>query len=112
MIGEIRVVNKYKEPDHQYIGRGSVLGNKFKVGTQQGWDRDHVIGLYRDWLRHQVNLVKNPVVLTELRRLYRLALVQDVNLGCFCSPQACHGDVIKEFLDEQLMLAREEELSE
>ena len=27
-----------------------------------------------------------------------LKLGEDINLVCFCKPKACHGDVIKEYI--------------
>ena len=94
----IRVGRKH-EPGAIYIGRGSPLGNPFIIGRDG--DRDEVIAKYQHWFDDHV-AAQDEVVMHELRRIYRIAREQDVVLGCFCSPQACHGDVIKSFLDAYL----------
>jgi hypothetical protein len=41
--------------------------------------------------------MKNPEseASKELRHLATIAQSGDLQLGCWCSPQSCHGDVIK-----------------
>jgi hypothetical protein len=90
----ITVVRKH-EPDAQYIGRGSPLGNPFRMNDER--DRDRVCDQYQVWFNDKV-AANDPVVMNELRRLYRLAAKGDLKLGCFCAPRRCHGDTIKRFL--------------
>ena len=80
-----RVVNKYKDSYDVYIGRGSKWGNPFKIGVDG--TRGDVIKQYRDWIQTQPHLLSS---LEELR---------GKTLGCFCSPQACHGDILVELLN-------------
>lgn len=85
------VVNKYKSEYDVYIGRGSKWGNewshlpetkaKFKVET-----REQAVAEYKTHLWKQIK--SGAVTVDEL-----LAL-DGKRLGCFCHPQACHGDVI------------------
>lgn len=75
-----RAVNKYKENYDVYIGRGSIWGNPFILGKDG--DRDAVISQYRLWLSEQKHLVSKASELAGKR------------LGCFCSPQPCHGDTL------------------
>ena len=63
-----------------YIGRPSKWGNPFVIGRDG--TREEVIAKYEAWLRTQPHLV---VALPELRRKV---------LGCWCSPQRCHGEVL------------------
>lgn len=79
-----RVVNKYKEDYDVYIGRGSMWGNPFHIGEHG--TRDEVIELYREvlWAQLKLGLVKKEDLLA----------LDGKRLGCFCKPQACHGDVI------------------
>ena len=65
-----------------YIGRGSKWGNPFKIGA---WSREEVIAKYALHIQRQKHL---------LRDLHEL---KGKNLVCYCAPQACHGDVLKEF---------------
>lgn len=79
-----RVVNKYKEDYDVYIGRESLWGNPFKIG--EDGTREEVIEKFRLYLWEQIKAGKiSKEQLVEL---------EDKRLGCFCAPQACHGDVI------------------
>ena len=80
-----RVVNKYKDSYDVYIGRGSKWGNPFRIGIDG--TREDVIKQYRNWIQTQPHLLNS---LEELR---------GKTLGCFCSPQACHGDILVELLN-------------
>lgn len=76
------VVHCKREPYDVYIGRPSKWGNPFAIGTDG--TREEVIAKYRAWLIEQPLLV---IALPELR---------GKTLGCWCAPQACHGDVLVE----------------
>ena len=105
-MGEITVVNKYKEPNNMYCGRGSALGNPFHMKTES--ERNTVCDKYEDWFYSQIDETNwlttdtpNPAT-KHLRMIYRRALVADVNLGCFCAPRRCHCDTIKHFIDNKI----------
>ena len=90
-----KVVNCKKENYHVYIGRGSKFGNPYshQEGTQALWvvdTREDAIRLYEEWLRAQPELM--AAVKKELRGKI---------LGCFCSPLACHGDVLLKIANEE-----------
>lgn len=84
--GETRVVNCKKEPYDVYIGRPSKWGNPFKIGTDGS--RQDVIHKYRVWILANTTLIKQ--IRSELR---------GKTLGCWCRPDACHGDVLAELAD-------------
>lgn len=71
------------------IDRRSPFGNPFIIGKDG--DRKEVIEKYRVWFYSRIH--KN------LDFLYRVLKLKDKTLGCWCKPEACHGDIIKEFLD-------------
>lgn len=98
---QIAVVNKHHGSQGEYIGRGSPLGNPFPIDVAKGQTRELVIANYAEWLTRQINH-RVPRVLGELERLGNLALAGPLNLQCFCCPQACHGDVIKQVLFEAI----------
>ena len=98
----ITVVNKYKEPNHIYCGRGSPVGNPFKVTN--GETRDSVCDSYAVWFHEQIKPGVNEPFRQYLLKIFYMAQKQDVNLGCFCAPKRCHCDTIKAFLDKQLLL--------
>lgn len=91
----IRVVNKRAMPRGYsiYIGRPSPLGNPFRIGPDG--DRARVVELYRQWIEIKIE-DNDPCVVDELRRIKEAG---DVNLVCWCSPLPCHGDVIKEIVE-------------
>lgn len=91
---ECKAVNKYKESYDVYIGRGSKWGNPFtfKSGTQAKWvvgSREECIQAFEDWITKGdgQHLLKD---LPELKGKV---------LGCFCKPQACHGDVLAKLVN-------------
>mgnify|MGYP000225669214 CR=1 FL=1 len=83
-----KVVNKYKESYDTYIGRGSKWGNPFVIGTDG--NREQVIAKYKQWITQG----NGKHLLNDLHELH------GKTLGCFCKPQACHGDVLIELLNE------------
>ena len=86
------VVNKNKEPYDVYIGRGSKWGNPYphKEGTKAEFlveDREAAVAAFRTFLWDAIK--SGRLTIEELLEL------DGKRLGCFCKPQACHGDVIK-----------------
>jgi len=86
-VEEGRTVNRLvvhnREPHDVYIGRPSVWGNPFRIGCDG--TRADVIHKYRQWLTAQ------PILMERAKRELRGKV-----LGCWCAPQACHGDVLVE----------------
>ena len=79
-MSSTRVVHCSKEKYDVYIGRPSKWGNPFTMGRDG--TREEVIEKYRKYLRNK------PELLSEIHTL------KGKTLGCWCSPQACHGDVL------------------
>ena len=88
-----RVVHCKRAPYDVYIGRPSIWGNpfshlstetlaQFKVAT-----RDEAVARYREYIRTRPEL------------LARLPELKNKTLGCWCHPQACHGDILAELAD-------------
>jgi len=83
------------DPEHVYIGRAGVVfiegqrypkqsspfANPFKVGRDG--TREEVLGKFEALMRQR--LAATPHLLCEL---------QGKTLGCWCKPEACHGDVL------------------
>lgn len=108
----IDVVNKHKHvqgSNDYYIGRGSALGNQFtgskelgKTKAQfQAGSREEAIALYRNWILERIR-EKDEKVCQAMNQIYIMAKKGHVNLVCYCKPQACHGDVIKELVEQKL----------
>lgn len=106
----ILVVNKFRhEPtkDDLYIGRGSPLGNPFS--HKQGTKADVVVDTRQDAINSYKSYIKRQIESNNVGVLQQLNLIatrelegKHTNLVCFCSPMACHGDVIKELVSEEL----------
>lgn len=97
-IAITRVINIKQEAEYQaekstktyeYIGRGSYWGNPYSM-YEEGDDREEVIRKYK----YDFDFEKFPN--KEKSEVYKLA---GKRLGCFCKPQACHGDVLADFLN-------------
>jgi len=89
-MNRTRVVNIKREPCDTYIGRpgrgqAGPWGNPFQIGRDG--DRATVIAKYERWIQTQPQL------------LARLPELRGHRLGCFCAPQACHGDVLARLAD-------------
>lgn len=88
------VVNIYKERYDQYIGRAGkgqdgYYGNPFRL--HPGESRGATIGRFKKYFYKRL---KEDA---EFKR--RIHLLKGMRLGCFCKPNACHGDVIAEYLN-------------
>lgn len=70
-----------------YIGRPGPWGNPFEIGAHG--DRAAVVSRYRAWLAVQPHL----------QRMARRELAGKT-LGCWCAPEACHGDVLAEVAND------------
>ena len=89
------VVHCKKQPYDVYIGRPGKWGNPFSHLPRSAAEvkvdsREEAIACYEEWLR------QNPEVLAEARRELRGKV-----LGCWCHPQACHGDVLARLVDDE-----------
>jgi hypothetical protein len=79
-----KMVVHHKKAEHDvYIGRPSKWGNPFVIGKDGS--RDEVIEKFRIWGKAR-----------KMDEQARQELKGKV-LGCWCSPQACHGDVLAEW---------------
>lgn len=91
----INVVNKYKVKDNIYCGRGSALGNPFKMENESM--RDEVCEQYEKYfyetLIHKEDSIKQLNFIED-----KLKNNLEVNLGCFCAPKRCHCDTIKNYI--------------
>lgn len=97
-MGYCKVVNKGTEHFDVYIGRGSKWGNPYthKDGTKALHKLDNLdsaIESYRDyitkgegkWLLDHLNELEGKI------------------LGCYCKPKPCHGDILVELVNQNLL---------
>lgn len=93
-----QVVHFQKEPYDIYIGRPSKWGNPFthKEDTKAEFvlpSREDAIEAYREWITNG----DGKHLLNDLHEL------EGKVLGCWCSPNACHGDVLIELVNKNLL---------
>lgn len=84
-----KVVHCKRESYDVYIGRPSKWGNPFthKYGTKAEFimpTRKMAIMAYEEW----ITMGEGKHLLNDLHEL------KGKTLGCWCHPQACHGDVL------------------
>jgi len=82
--------------DNIYIGRNmtyyiesayeSKWANPYSI---KKYGRDKCLELYREYI------LNNQILLSELPEL------KNKNLGCWCFPDRCHGNILLELLDEK-----------
>jgi len=101
----IRVENrKTYRGDGIFVGRPSPLGNpyshlsfskaEFRVAT-----RDEAVDNYRGWLEEKLDS-NNPASRLFLNLLDQYEKTGELVLICFCKPERCHADIIKEMIEE------------
>lgn len=90
--------NRYYSGSVVYIGRGSVLGNRFLIGKDG--NRAEVILKYEKWLRASLAANKTKICNSMNDLLKKARRKRPLYLECFCKPLPCHGDVIKSILLE------------
>lgn len=71
-----------------YIGRGSPWGNPYRMKNNTDEERTRVINEYKKWFDNHRKL------------MVLLICARPLRLGCYCKPKVCHGDYLKEKLDE------------
>ena len=82
------VVNRKTEACDVRIDRPSKWGNPFRIG--QDGDRVDVIAAYRAYLLTQPELMDN------------LSELANKRIGCVCTPQLCHGDVLVDLIKKHV----------
>lgn len=102
---EVTIVKYKSNPDSEYVGRGSILGNPYKITPTQ--TRDMVCDLYEKYFYNRLltddgnygSHYHCSEFINELRRLYKKGKEQGyLKLGCFCAPQRCHAETIANYL--------------
>jgi len=93
--GHREMVRGAAPPDF-YIGRPSPLGNPYPISYEN--TREEVIEGYRLWIIRKLK-DKNSIQYKEFQKMRKsLKDFGIVNLWCWCYPQPCHGNIIKEIL--------------
>jgi len=94
LFKKTKVVNLYKEPYDIYIGRpGKGLSGYFgnPVRLQPNESRGSTLSRFREYFFTRLD--QDPEFKAHIMTL------KGKTLGCFCKPNACHGDIIVEYLN-------------
>lgn len=94
----ITVVNvKHVKSGYVYVGRSSGYGGPTPLGNPYHIGRDgsrfDVVERYDEWIWSVIQSEQGAAY-TELLRLAAIAKDEDLILGCHCSPEKCHADMI------------------
>ena len=81
--------NKKNSKNYEYIGRGSYWGNPHSM-YEKGESREEVIRKYK------YDFDYDKFINKEKKNVYKL---NGKRLGCFCKPEACHGDILADYLN-------------
>lgn len=110
MANLINVIDKY-QTKKQFINISgtSPLANPYGFlhsgrtdkKFKQVSNRDEAVNCYEVWFREKIK-EKDMLILNTLNDILAKARVSDVNLGCSCAPNRCHGDIIKRYLNYKL----------
>ena len=93
-MSNTRVVNIRKESCDVYIGRAGqgkdgYFGNPFRLEATM--TRGGTLDRYRKYFYYRLS--------TDEKFRRRSGELKGKTLGCFCKPNPCHGDIIKEYLE-------------
>lgn len=73
----------------RYPPNASIFANPFKITKKE--TRENVIKKYEEYITEK--LEKDPNLKCELMKL------KGKTLGCWCHPEACHGDVLVKLIE-------------
>lgn len=99
--------------DKIYIGRlnktynllDSPLANPFNIGKK--FTRETSLFNYKHWLLNVYSKGEGRPY-DELIRIFNLYKInKNINLVCWCAPEKCHGDIIKQVLEWMLINHKE-----
>lgn len=80
---KLMVVHCKKSNYDVYIGRPSIWGNPYEIGKDG--TREEVIKKFENYL------INNKFLMNKLPE------IKNKILGCWCSPNPCHGDILVKY---------------
>lgn len=86
------------------------LGNPYGVKPHGPYTREESIARYKAWLEQKI-AVRDEAVCAALNEIWKAAKKGEVELECFCTPLACHGDMVNRAVEEKLRVHSIEERS-
>lgn len=77
------------------------LANPFKLKPYGTYTSEESVAEYECWLEQKI-ASKDKAVCDTLNEIWKAAKQGEVELECFCAPLLCHGDVVKQVVEEKL----------
>ena len=74
--------------NERYPKQSSIYCNPFKIGKDG--DRNEVLDKYKDYIIKKLD--------NDINFKNELIKLKDKNLGCWCSPDPCHGDILLDLI--------------
>lgn len=98
-LGSVTVVNRHHDKHYdQYIGRGTVFGNPYKMADSSDAERDRVIQKHKILLDQNMQDNHTHLYQGVMDLAKRVAKGEHLKIGCSCKPKACHGDYLAEVI--------------
>jgi hypothetical protein len=82
-----------------YVGRPSMFGNTTPISRMN--PRERVVEEYAAWLDDEITT--DSPVRHEFFRLVDIAKTDPLILVCWCAPQACHADILKNRIEREII---------
>ena len=79
-----------------YVARPSALGNPYRIGPDMG--REEAIRRYATWLDAELARPDSAAARKFARLLKTLRTGGYLTLVCWCAPEPCHAEVIRDRL--------------
>lgn len=107
MLKVVHIKDSLKTPGYKslYIGRGQTrdnrmenayLGNPFKLNPNE--TRGSTLQKFKQWAWKEYNT--NKTYKDKLDTIAeRIINGENIELVCFCKPNPCHGDILKDFIE-------------
>jgi hypothetical protein len=107
----VNIKNHLHSDFDYYIGRPSVLSNPYShleksIAKYKVDSRDIAIDKYEEYFKEKIKT--DQKFIDELNKLIDFYLLnKQLNLCCWCYPKRCHGEIIKNYLEEQIRIQYE-----
>lgn len=92
--GVVFIQNEKTKQKERFPKDQSIFANPFKIGKDG--TREEVIQKYKKYIIGKLD--------TSITFVNEFIKLKGKNLGCWCHPEPCHGDVLLELLEKNLVL--------
>ena len=76
--------------NRRFPQKSSIFANPYKIGKDG--TRQEILLKYKDYIVNKLNHDKDLLI--------ELLSLKGKNLGCWCCPESCHGNILLELIDK------------